>query len=163
MKTLIAIVAMLAAAFLAGCGDKPSAAPAAEPPTITAQVLVELRWPLIADTLDSEASAPEQCAGGLDYAKITTGSVVSFKDADGSIVGTADLSKPKPSDNVVICTWLAETQLESESKFFTAEVGGWTSAPQTASGGKLIFHLDTIDEDPGGGSTAQVDPAWTRG
>jgi hypothetical protein len=150
---------------LAGCSGSSEGSEkktTAEPKQVTAAILVELRWPLIADTLDSEAKAPEQCAGALDYANINTGSVVTIKDADGKIVGTANLRAPEPSDNLVICKWTAVTRMNSKSEFFTAEVGGWVSEPQRATNHEVTFLLDTVKEDPEFGSKAQVDPTWTR-
>lgn len=55
--------------MLSGCGGD-SSTDADQPISVNARVVVELRYPLIADALDTEAKAPEQCAGGLDYAKI---------------------------------------------------------------------------------------------
>lgn len=154
----LGVIAVLA---LAGCGSDPSPK-SDQAVAVTANVTIELRYPLIADALDTEASAPEQYAGGLDYSKIATGAVVTFKDAEATIVGTAKLRPPVESDNLVICTWTTETEITSDSKFFTAEVGGWRSTAQKVSGGGVSFLLDTIKEDPEFGSTAEVDPTWTK-
>ena len=160
IKTLLAGTALLATAVCSsGCSG--SAEPKAEP-SVQVDVKIELRWPYIANTLSMESEAPEECAGGRNYSRINTASVLTIRDADGHAVGSVKLAPPKPSDNLVICTWEASLVVRSASKTLSATVGGWTSEPMLVEGRTASFRLDTVDEDPAFGSTARIDPGWTE-
>jgi hypothetical protein len=156
--------ALAAAALLlviAACGGG-GGAEDDSPSKIAADVTIQLRYPLIAEALSTEDAAGEECAGALDYDTITTGSKVTFRDADGKIVATAELAAPGPSDSLVSCTWKESTRLPAGSESFTAEVGGWTSEPQEVAGGRVTFTLDTVKEDAEAGSKAEIDPTWSE-
>lgn len=157
-----ALTVLAAAVALASCGSSDTDAPD-EPAAINAHVDIVLRSPLIEDTLDTETSAGQQCAGAMDYSGIQTGAVVTFRDSKGETVGTVPLPAPEESPNLVVCRWAVTTAVASDSKFFTAEVGGWSSGARQLEGRGVDFVIDTEKEDPSGiGSTAQVDPSWTR-
>ncbi len=163
-RSLTLAAAVAATLSLAGCGgdsDEPDA-PAPEATGTTARVTIELRYPLLEDALSTPEAAPEECQGGLDYADIGTGSQITFTDQDGQVVGVADLPPAEPADNLVICTWKVEAELDGEPRYVTAEVGGWQSKARPVSGGEAVFLLDTVKEDPQFGSEPQVDPEWTK-
>ena len=159
MKRIVAVMAV--GLVLAGCSEKTSSAQDETEPVL-ASVKIELRWPLIKDSLTTEAAAADECAGGLDYAEIRSGSQVTFTDQSGKVVGVVDLTPPDPGDNLVVCTWSDSIELDGEPEYVTAEVGGWESKPQKVDDGVVSFHLDTVDEDPEFGSEAQIDSNWVK-
>ena len=141
-----------ASMILAGCGGGGADAPAAE--SIESTVIVELRFPLV----DSDTP----CAGALDYASIKDGSTVTFRDAGDEVIGTAQLPDGEMKNGGPICTWEVDTQLDTNTDFVTAELGGWTSEAKPTDRGFVTFRLDTVLEQPEGGSKPEVDPTWTR-
>jgi hypothetical protein len=143
--------------LLVNCGGDESGREKPNGDPVQAVVVIELRYPLF----EREQGDADTCAGALDYSGVRTGGAVTFKDARDTVVGTAELEVSEKSDDIT-CIWEAVSQLDSSSKFFTAEVGGWKSSPHEASSRAVTFNIDTADEKPGGGAKPRVDPSWTR-
>lgn len=142
-------ILLLAAPLLAACG----------PTTRTASLTVQLRFPMVSQTAKSDRpSAP--CSGALEYEEVRSGAPVVFRDDTGTVVGTATLMLDE-GRTLMDCHWHASTKIESEGKFFTAEVGGWQSPPLKAGSGSLEFELMGW-RPKDGGREVQVDPRWHK-
>ena len=72
------------------------------------------------------------------------------------------METPGALGNLVVCRWKVEAEIEADTDFLTAEVGGWTSPAEPTDGGEVRFVLDTVKEGAEFGSEAEVDPRWTR-
>lgn len=143
---------LLLLAVLAGCGGGPS--------KYQAEVVVELRYPLVSQDASSDRPGAA-CEGALEYSEIRPGIPVTFRDESDRVVGTATLVADGDRD-MMECAWRASTELDSEATFVTAEVGGWQSAPvEPTEDGLLRFTLAGWRAKDGG-RTPQVDPTWTR-
>jgi len=125
----------------------------ADPATVGVAT-VDLRYPLM--TKDGPG-----CQGALDYDGIAEGSKVTFRDQEGTVVGSATLAAPEVEANALDCLWRVEAELDGSPKFVTAKVAGWTSEPVEVFSDRAVFKLQGFEEK-GGGKEARVDPTWTH-
>ncbi|MBM9463019.1 hypothetical protein JL108_06115 [Aeromicrobium sp. YIM 150415] len=138
---------MAAIALLAGCGGEEAADEPERPSTITADVEVELGWPF---------ARPYEfgCQTDYEYGSVRDRIPVVIKDENGAIVGQETLTEGDPPDERT-CMWTASfDRADSDSEYFTAELGGWTSAPVRRSGDTVSFTMTNDGSNP--------DPGWDR-